>query len=44
MKSHSAIKQLGLGLNIAAKLIEGLVESKDNKLIINSKKSKGTIV
>ncbi|CAD8209003.1 unnamed protein product [Paramecium pentaurelia] len=44
LKSHSGSKQAGLGLIIAAKLIEGLTESKDNKLIITSKKNKGTIV
>ncbi|CAD8111241.1 unnamed protein product [Paramecium primaurelia] len=44
LKSHSKIKQPGLGLIIAAKLIEGLTESKDNKLTISSKKNKGTIV
>ncbi|CAD8213635.1 unnamed protein product [Paramecium octaurelia] len=44
LKSNSGIKSPGLGLNIAAKLIEGLVESKDNQLIITSKKNKGTVV
>ncbi|CAD8126361.1 unnamed protein product [Paramecium sonneborni] len=44
LKSHSGIKQPGLGLIIAAKLIEGLIESKDNKLIINSNRNSGTLV
>ncbi|CAK77373.1 unnamed protein product, partial (macronuclear) [Paramecium tetraurelia] len=44
LKSHTSSKQAGLGLVIAARLIEGLTESKDNKLIITSKKNKGTTV
>ncbi|CAK68193.1 unnamed protein product (macronuclear) [Paramecium tetraurelia] len=44
LKSHSKIKQPGLGLIIAAKLIEGLTESKENKLTLSSKKNKGTMV
>ncbi|CAD8213448.1 unnamed protein product [Paramecium octaurelia] len=44
LKSHSKIKQPGLGIIIAAKLIEGLTESKENKLSISSKKNKGTMV
>ncbi|CAK82765.1 unnamed protein product (macronuclear) [Paramecium tetraurelia] len=44
LKSHQGSRQQGLGLSIAAKLVQGLVESQDNQLIINSRKNQGTVV
>ncbi|CAD8183589.1 unnamed protein product [Paramecium pentaurelia] len=44
LKSHQGTRQQGLGLNIAAKLVQGLIESQDNQLIISSRKNQGTVV
>ncbi|CAD8174743.1 unnamed protein product [Paramecium pentaurelia] len=44
LKSQQEKQQQGLGLNIAAKLVQGLVESQDNQIIISSRKNQGTVV
>ncbi|CAD8115261.1 unnamed protein product [Paramecium sonneborni] len=44
LKSHQESRQQGLGLNIAAKLVQGLIQSQDNQLIISSRKNQGTVV
>ncbi|CAD8081423.1 unnamed protein product [Paramecium sonneborni] len=44
LKQNYDIKKKGLGLRIVAKLVQGLTEAQDNKLIIKSIKNQGTIV
>ncbi|CAD8085029.1 unnamed protein product [Paramecium sonneborni] len=44
LKTQQVTQKAGLGLNIAAKIVEGLTESKNNQLIISSIQNKGTIV
>ncbi|CAD8079988.1 unnamed protein product [Paramecium sonneborni] len=44
LKQNSEIKKKGLGLSIVTKLVQGLTEAQDNKLIIKSIKNQGTIV
>ncbi|CAD8122140.1 unnamed protein product [Paramecium sonneborni] len=44
LKTHQVTQKTGLGLDIAAKLVEGLVESNNNELIISSIKNQGTKV
>ncbi|CAD8124497.1 unnamed protein product [Paramecium sonneborni] len=44
LKTQQVTQKAGLGLNIAAKLVEGLVESNYNQLLISSTKNQGTKV
>ncbi|CAD8175269.1 unnamed protein product [Paramecium pentaurelia] len=44
LKTQHITQKAGLGLNIAAKIVEGLIESKNNQLIISSIQNKGTKV
>ncbi|CAD8085761.1 unnamed protein product [Paramecium sonneborni] len=44
LKTQQVTQKAGLGLNIAAKIVEGLIESNNNQLMISSIKNKGTKV
>ncbi|CAD8204345.1 unnamed protein product [Paramecium octaurelia] len=44
LKTQQVTQKAGLGLNIAAKLVEGLVEQNNNQLFISSIKNQGTKV
>ncbi|CAK69851.1 unnamed protein product (macronuclear) [Paramecium tetraurelia] len=44
LKQNAEIKKKGLGLSIVAKLVQGLTQAQDNKLVINSLKHQGTSV
>ncbi|CAK81099.1 unnamed protein product (macronuclear) [Paramecium tetraurelia] len=43
-KTQSVTQRAGLGLSIAAKIVEGLIESNNNQLMISSTQNKGTKV
>ncbi|CAD8149894.1 unnamed protein product [Paramecium octaurelia] len=44
LKQNAEIKKKGLGLSIVAKLVQGLTQAQDNKLVINSLQNQGTSV
>ncbi|CAK64934.1 unnamed protein product (macronuclear) [Paramecium tetraurelia] len=44
LKSHQVSQKAGLGLHIAARLVEGLAESNNNQVLISSIKNQGTKV
>ncbi|CAD8201518.1 unnamed protein product [Paramecium pentaurelia] len=44
LKTQQVTQKAGLGLNIAAKLVEGLIEQNNNQLLISSIKNQGTKV